>query len=205
MSNLIRLKNPIRAAEGLADGEYALDQDEGLLILDRGQGPEGLSLDVIALPPRSAAPEPDAVVVFGPEQPLERVLTAGGGGPALGSGWSAPGCTPTGVSTRTASLRLESVIEITRPARINGLRVAPAAGVDCIIAFGIETLAGDVILNYDDNAYAGVIETGPDVLLEAGRYVLFLESEFPLVCDTLTTTCPFVAGVQNHPVLVSFA
>ncbi|UTC29865.1 hypothetical protein BAJUN_02350 [Bajunvirus bajun] len=207
MDDTIRLKNAVKAADGLEPGEYALDEVGGMLILDRGAAFDFdvIPLDVIALPKVSAEPKADEIVAYRPSGPVETVLTLGAGGPPRDArDWRTPGCTPVGITTQVASLRLQSTIEITSPAAINGLRLSPTA-VDCQMTFGVESTTGDTIFEVQDNAYAGVLETFVNIALAPGRYILFVEVEFPISFDVVTATRPFAAGVQNHPVLVRFA
>lgn len=208
MTALIRLRPAQNLENGLAPGEYALDEAAGRLYFDRGDShePESVSLDVIPLTEAPESPESGSVVAFSAGGAQDSAFTLGGGGVAPDDQpWRAPGCVPVGFTTASASLRLDSTIEIAHEAQITRLRVAPAAGVDVLMTFGIENEDGSPVAEFTDSAYAGVLVQTVDILLQPGRYVLFVEAESPLTFDVLRAQRAWSDEIENHPVLVSYA
>ncbi len=201
MPDIIQLK-PAEQLDVPAPGEVAIDEAEGVLLLDRGDSAvtDALPLDVLAIP-EVAAPA-GSVYIFQNGEIVAAPLTAGGGGrPFDEAEWRVPGVIVLVVEDLEVDGVFEQVIEITQPCQLTGLMVlADGAGVgDPPPAVMIETEAGTNILD-DDLGVDGTLTC--DVELTPGRYIVMVETFEPATFRAIVGCRAWGQDVEQFPVFL---
>lgn len=186
MADRIKLKPADSLYSDLARGELALDEAGRTLHVDLGtsEGPIPLPLDVLGVPDAADA---SGVLVFEEAGPEYRPPVAGGGGRPFDNGpWRVPGLVLLSYGQQVVTAALSGVIEVSFPLQVLWLRVEPEVA-DVNFTMGIRTLDGEVLDSVDLNGLDGpFVEAFSALLLDVGRYEVFVTCEAPLTFATVT-------------------